>query len=453
MGPARVAVLALQLLQDQARRLGPTNLLHDTSRSASRRSRAWRRASRGRRSSAPCCRRSCSRAARPSAFTKRRWLRRSLARGPFSSAARPCAEYRERFLRFQRNRGASALRSPGAARRSRMPGTAGRVAGGYSTASPSPTPRAGRASGRARSSISTSTVAPRPGSAAHLDSAPDRRPLRGRPPGVLHFDTSSRTARPSLEASESWADVHLNRADLRLGIQKFAWGSSTASRRPTSSVARLPRSLVRTSRSGRSHPGNRRPYYLPTCRASTSPSCARPSSTWPLACRRASRCARSAGSRPAPCAEPCWSCAGGRLARRRHAAAGDLVIRSSRDARSPPASPLHAGDIAVRPGRHVAEERLDLYHYTVPRRHLTPTCAPRCVLVSTSRRSGLRACSLPPQAHDVIHSTGRRLSSVLGGFTGATGWRTSTTAPISAARAISSEATSARDGRAHTHCG
>src|SRR5206468_371324 len=113
-----------------------------------------------RRSSAPWCRRSCSRAARPSPSRSGGGWRRSGGRGPSPARARPCAEYREPVPALQRNRGAE--RAPGRRRR-----RGGRGAGD------------GRARGRGR-----------------LPRRPRRRRDRGRPA----------------------------RADLRLGIQKFAWG-------------------------------------------------------------------------------------------------------------------------------------------------------------------------------------------------------------------------------------
>ncbi len=49
-------------------------------------------------------------------------------------------------------------------------------------------------------------------------------PFEGGHPGVYNLDHEFQNRSPSLEASEAYADVHLRRADLRLGIQKFAWG-------------------------------------------------------------------------------------------------------------------------------------------------------------------------------------------------------------------------------------
>jgi hypothetical protein len=49
-------------------------------------------------------------------------------------------------------------------------------------------------------------------------------PFEGGHPGVYNLNHEYQNRSPSLEVSEVHADVHLRRADLRLGIQKVAWG-------------------------------------------------------------------------------------------------------------------------------------------------------------------------------------------------------------------------------------
>jgi hypothetical protein len=49
-------------------------------------------------------------------------------------------------------------------------------------------------------------------------------PFEGGHPGVYNLNHEFQNRSPSLEVNEAWADVHLRRADLRLGIQKLAWG-------------------------------------------------------------------------------------------------------------------------------------------------------------------------------------------------------------------------------------
>lgn len=49
-------------------------------------------------------------------------------------------------------------------------------------------------------------------------------PYEGGHPGVFNLNHTYQNRSPSLEVNEAYADVHLRAADLRLGIQKVAWG-------------------------------------------------------------------------------------------------------------------------------------------------------------------------------------------------------------------------------------
>ena len=49
-------------------------------------------------------------------------------------------------------------------------------------------------------------------------------PFEGGHPGIYNFVHEFQNRTPSLEFSEAYTDVHLRRADLRVGIQKVAWG-------------------------------------------------------------------------------------------------------------------------------------------------------------------------------------------------------------------------------------
>src|SRR5207253_4213708 len=49
-------------------------------------------------------------------------------------------------------------------------------------------------------------------------------PFEGGHPGVFDLNHEYQNRSPSLEVNEAYADLHLQRADFRLGIQKVAWG-------------------------------------------------------------------------------------------------------------------------------------------------------------------------------------------------------------------------------------
>ena len=49
-------------------------------------------------------------------------------------------------------------------------------------------------------------------------------PFEGAHPGILDLGHTFQNHSPWVEANEAYADIRLDRADLRLGIQKIAWG-------------------------------------------------------------------------------------------------------------------------------------------------------------------------------------------------------------------------------------
>src|SRR5437867_1139257 len=225
MGPARVAVLALQLLQDQARRLGH-HLLHDLPHrllgglelgDERREDGEVALLAVGAHAPEPRVHRLPEAALGGDDLAVEVLLQRALVHA---------RSIESRFLRFNVIAALSALLVAGAARAVEVPGTGGRVvAGGYldglavAETEGGPRQRPGalldlHLDGRAT-----------PWLGAHLDLRTRiGGPFEGGHPGVYNLDHEFQNRSPSLEASEAYADVHLRRADLRLGIQTLAWG-------------------------------------------------------------------------------------------------------------------------------------------------------------------------------------------------------------------------------------
>src|SRR5438093_673111 len=422
MGPARVAVLALQLLQDQARRLGH-HLLHDLPHrllgglelgDERREDGEVALLAVGAHAPEPRVHRLHEAAAGGDDLAVEVLLQQALVHA---------RSIESRFLRFNVIAALSALLVAGAARAVEVPGTGGRVvAGGYldglavAETEGGPRQRPGalldlHLDGRAT-----------PWLGAHLDPRPRiGGPFEGGHPGVYNFDHEFQNRTPSLEASEAYADVHLRRADLRLGIQKLAWGKLDGV--PPTDVVN-PRDfhdpLVEDFEERKiGIPALAGTYYLPDLprldlaelRATlvyvplaVPPRLALREERWfpastvpPSAVVIPRAVASNALGMPLP---------------------GDLVIPikfGTLDHRPP--RRLDAGGIAVRLGGTWRESDWDLYHYTGPETAPDADLRPEVRLVSTEPTLRLRAVSFLRQAHDVIHMTGADVSSVLGGFT------------------------------------
>jgi hypothetical protein len=327
-----------------------------------------------------------------------------------------------RLRRFNATAVLGALLAAGAAGAVELPGTDGRVvAGGYldglavAETEGGPRQRPGalldlHLDGRAT-----------PWLGGHLDLRTRiGGPFEGGHPGVYNFDHEFQNRTPSLEASEAYADVHLQRADLRLGIQKFAWGKLDGV--PPTDVVN-PRDYhdplledVEERKIG--VPALAGTYYLPDLPRLDLTELRATLVYVPLAVppRLALRDERWF---PASTVPPSTVVIPRAIASRALGVPlpGNLVIPvefGTLDHRPP--RRLDAGGIAARLAGTWRESDWDLYHYTGPETNPDADLRPEVRLVSTAPLR-LRAVSFLRQAHDVIHMTGADASRALGGFT------------------------------------
>src|SRR5438093_467243 len=421
MGPARVALLALYLLQDQARRLGH-HLLHDLAHrllgglelgDQRREDGEVALLGVGAHAPGPRVHRLHEAAVGGDDLAIEVLLQHALVHA---------RSIESRFLRFNAIAALSALLVAGAAGAVEVPGTGGSVvAGGYldglavAETDGGPRQRPGalldlHLDGRATSWLG-----------AHLDlRSRIGGPFEGGHPGVYNFDHEFQNRTPSLEASEAWADVHLRRADLRLGIQKFAWGKLDGV--PPTDVVNPrdfhdplvedfeERKIGIPALAGTYYPPDLPRLDLAELRATlvyvplaVPPRLALREERWfpastvpPSAVVIPRAVASNALGMPLP---------------------GDLVIPikfGTLDHRPP--RRLDAGGIAVRLGGTWRERDWQLYHYTGPETAPDADLRPEVLLVS-GMPLRLRSVSFLRQAHDVIHMTGADVSSALGGFT------------------------------------
>ncbi|HYY05963.1 MAG TPA: DUF1302 family protein, partial [Candidatus Limnocylindria bacterium] len=327
-----------------------------------------------------------------------------------------------RFRRFNAIAALGALLAAGAAGAVELPGTGGRVvAGGYldglaiAETEGGPRQRPGalldlHLDGRAR-----------PWLAARLDlRSRIGGPFEGGHQGVYNFDHEFQNRSPSLEVSEAYGEVHLRRADLRLGVQKFAWGKLDGI--PPTDVVN-PRDfhdpLVEDFEERKiGVPALAGTYYLPDLPRLDLAEL-RATLVWvPLAVPPRLALSEERWF-PASTVPPSEVVVPRAIASRALGVplSEDLVIpvRFGTLNHRPPRR-LDAGGIAARLGGTWRESDWDLYHYTGPETNPDCDLRPEVRLLSGAPLR-LRAVSFLRQARDVIHMTGADASRALGGFT------------------------------------
>jgi hypothetical protein len=265
----------------------------------------------------------------------------------------------------------------------------------------------------------------------HLDATPKRwlgahldlrtrvgGPFEGGHPGVFNFVHEFQNRSPSLEASEAYADVHLRRADFRLGIQKVAWGKLDGV--PPTDVIN-PRDyhdpIVQDYEERKiGIPALLGTYYLPDVPRVDLTGLRATLVYVPIAVppRLALRQERWFPTSTLPRSDFVLSRA---AAERAFGVQHDVVIpvRFGTLNHRPPRG-FDAGGLGVRIGGTWRESDWDLYHYTGP--ETAPDADLRAdVFLVSPQPLRLRIDSFLRQAHDSMHMTGGDASTALGGFT------------------------------------
>ena len=245
-------------------------------------------------------------------------------------------------------------------------------------------------------------------------------PFEGGHPGVFNLDHEFQNRTPSVEANEAYADVHLRRADLRLGIQKVAWGKLDGV--PPTDVVN-PRDyhdpIVEDYEERKiGVPALLGTYYLPDVPRVDLTGLRATLIYVPIAVppRLALREERWFPASTVPPSEVVVSRA---VASRAFGVpfARDVVIPVDFETLNHrPPRRLDAGAIAARIGGTWRESDWDVYHYTGPETSPDADLRPELFLASTAPLR-IRAASFLRQAHDTIHMTGADASTALGGFT------------------------------------
>ena len=245
-------------------------------------------------------------------------------------------------------------------------------------------------------------------------------PFEGGPgAGVYDWSHVYQNRSPSTEVIEAFADVHLRRADLRVGVQKVAWGKLDGIP-PTDLVN--PRDyhdpLIEDFEERKiGIPAVNATYYLPDV-ARLALTGLRATLVWvPIAVppRLALLDERWFPSSIRPPAHVVVSRSA--LARAGLPSATALVLPVMlRTENHRPPRRLDAGGLALRLGGTVAESDWDLYHYTGPETGPDLDLRPELQLLSL-RPLAARVVSRLRQAHDTIHMTGVDWAMPLGGFT------------------------------------
>jgi hypothetical protein len=245
-------------------------------------------------------------------------------------------------------------------------------------------------------------------------------PFEGGHPGVYNFNHEYQNRSPSFEVNEAFADVHLRRADFRLGIQKVAWGKLDGI--PPTDVLN-PRDyhdpIVQDFEERKiGIPMALGTFYLPDVEK-LDLAALRATLVWiPIAVppRLALIEERWFPSAAAPTSVFSVSRAALSRAVGAPVPTGLRVPVDFETANDSPPRGLQDGGFAVRLGGTWREADWDLYHYTGPETGPDADLRSTAFLLSTTPLR-VRSDAFLRQAHDSIHMTGADFAQALGGFT------------------------------------
>jgi len=245
-------------------------------------------------------------------------------------------------------------------------------------------------------------------------------PFEGGHPGLYNFNHTFQNRSPAVEVDESYADLHLHSADVRIGIQKVAWGKLDGV--PPTDVVN-PRDFhdplvddVEERKIG--IPALLGTYYLPDVPRLGLTGLRTTLVYVPLAVPPRLALAEERWF-PRSTVPPARFVVPPAVASRALGmpVATPLVIPVKFGTlNAHPPHQLDAGGVGLRLGGSWRESDWDVYHYTGPETGPDADLRPELILRSAAPLR-LRATSVLRQAHDTIHMTGADWAMPIGGVT------------------------------------
>lgn len=244
----------------------------------------------------------------------------------------------------------------------------------------------------------------------------------GSGPNLYDLSHTFQNYSPATEVSEAYLDGHFRRADLRLGVQKIAWGKLDGA--PPTDVLNphdFHDPIVQDFEERKiGIPAALATYYLPDL-ARLDLSGLRATLVWvpfavpPRLALREERWFPVSQVPPASVTIPASAVASAGFPPRPLVIPATLLTENHRPPRR-----LDAGGVALRIGGTWRESDWDIYHYTGPETGPDVALVPELFLdaaPSATRPLRVHALTRLRQNHDTIHMTGADWAMPLGGFT------------------------------------